>query len=46
MSLETVKNTFVKQRGEDFLRRSDLKQKIRRELYFGLFPKTHRGKND
>ena len=41
---EKVRNVVVKERGADFLRRHDLKQKIRRELYFGLFPKTHKGK--
>ena len=42
--LANVRNAVLKERGADFLRSYDLKQKIRRELYFGLFPKTHKGK--
>ena len=38
--LGQVKNAFLKERGADFLRRSNLKQKIRRELSFGLIPTT------
>ena len=45
MFLDKVKNAILKERGSDFLQQRDLKQKIRRELYFGLFPKTHKGKN-
>ena len=38
-----VNNAVVSERGTDFIRRHDLKQKIRRELSFGLLPKTLKG---
>ena len=34
----------MKRAATDFLNRKDLRQKIRRELLFGLFPKTLKGK--
>ena len=34
----------MKQKATEFLSRKDLRQKIRRELSFGLFPKTLKGK--
>ena len=34
----------MKQQAAEFLSRKDLRQKIRRELSFGLFPKTLKGK--
>ena len=38
-----MNNAILYDRGDEFLRRYDLKQKIRRELSFGLFPKTLKG---
>ena len=35
-----VTDTGLKQAATDFLERKDLRQKLRRELQFGLFPKT------
>ena len=40
---DQVHDPALKKRGEDFLRTKDLRQKIRRELSFGLIPKTLEG---
>ena len=42
--LVEVTDAGLKQEATDFLNRKDLRQKLRRELLFGLFPKTLRGK--
>ena len=42
--LGEVQDTVLKQIAINFLNRKDLRQKIRRELLFGLFPKTLKGK--
>ena len=39
-----VTDASLKQAANDFLNRKDLRQKLRRELLFGLFPKTLIGK--
>ena len=39
-----VTDAGLKQTATDFLNRKDLRQKLRRELLFGLFPKTLNGK--
>ena len=44
ISIGEVTNASLKQEATNFLNRKDLRQKIRRELLFGLFPKTLKGK--
>ena len=44
MLVGDINDADIKQIAEDFLNRKDLRQKIRRELLFGLFPKTLNGK--
>ena len=39
-----VTDATLKQAATDFLNRKDLRQKLRRELLFGFFPKTLKGK--
>ena len=41
--LEEVTDADLKHAATEFLNRKDLRQKTRRELLFGLFPKTLRG---
>ena len=41
--LENATDTDLKRKASDFLNRKDLRQKVRRELLFGLFPKTLKG---
>ena len=44
ISLGHITDVGIKKAATDFLNRKDLRQKIRRELLFGLFPKTLTGK--
>ena len=39
-----IRSYDLRQKATEFLSRKDLRQKIRRELSFGLFPKTLKGK--
>ena len=41
--LEDVENVVLEERGADFLQRPGLKKSIRREISFGLIPKTFKG---
>ena len=41
--LENATDADLKRKASDFLNRKDLRQKVRRELLFGLFPKTLKG---